>query len=531
MLQGLTEDEKRGQKTPLCKTPVSEMLQFAAQLLPNNPPVVPPSATHVDVLQSQLQAGLGMSPMMHPSPYSGCYQAKAAYPTPPVEFEYQYPPQDQLAYSYEEYPSHEYPYSPAPPPEGYSAGEVYTPQYQSVHMEFQFPPPALPNTSYPPPVTPTMPDAVYTPRFQQPYPPVMQQQMESVGTPLTPFTPNTANMSVLGKQMAEMVLATPARSSTVPNGKGYPMGEGKSPTLVLAKTPAQSRRDSLTIVSKANPGGQVQGIERFEIIQSRARSSTPTPRFIPPPNLLKSANSSSSLPAIGMKVKLEHSSSTASLPCNLRSEALVEKGLCKWGSEGSQLSEGGDADGTIRVEEEDARREAVSVKTTKDEVMKPPVTSSVTQFNPGAPQPTNIEQAMVINEPDKALVYTSPVQSQSTKAEAVASLRNLQSSMAPSTKATGHTPEVSPIRPILQPAMATTPLSIPPNLTRSPRRPINNISGSPRAGSTYGSLAGSSPGSGSSNPGSPGLRGSPRKSRIAAKFRIPIDPGEQGGDN
>lgn len=30
----LTEDEKRGLKTPLCRTPVSELLQFAAQFLP-----------------------------------------------------------------------------------------------------------------------------------------------------------------------------------------------------------------------------------------------------------------------------------------------------------------------------------------------------------------------------------------------------------------------------------------------------------------------------------------------------------------
>lgn len=32
----LTEDEKRGLKTPLCRTPVSELLQFAAQFLPTS---------------------------------------------------------------------------------------------------------------------------------------------------------------------------------------------------------------------------------------------------------------------------------------------------------------------------------------------------------------------------------------------------------------------------------------------------------------------------------------------------------------
>lgn len=32
----LSEDEKRGLKTPLCRTPVSDLLQFAAQFLPPN---------------------------------------------------------------------------------------------------------------------------------------------------------------------------------------------------------------------------------------------------------------------------------------------------------------------------------------------------------------------------------------------------------------------------------------------------------------------------------------------------------------
>ncbi len=36
MYCGLTPDEKAGQRTPLCKTPESEMLQFAAQLLPGS---------------------------------------------------------------------------------------------------------------------------------------------------------------------------------------------------------------------------------------------------------------------------------------------------------------------------------------------------------------------------------------------------------------------------------------------------------------------------------------------------------------
>ena len=44
----MTDDEKREQWTPLCHTPVSDMLQFAAQLLPTdlsiqNPAIVEPA--------------------------------------------------------------------------------------------------------------------------------------------------------------------------------------------------------------------------------------------------------------------------------------------------------------------------------------------------------------------------------------------------------------------------------------------------------------------------------------------------------
>ena len=35
------DEEKRGQQAPLCNTPISEMLQMAAQLLPNPPRVHP----------------------------------------------------------------------------------------------------------------------------------------------------------------------------------------------------------------------------------------------------------------------------------------------------------------------------------------------------------------------------------------------------------------------------------------------------------------------------------------------------------
>ena len=57
MLVGLSDTEKHGQKTPLCRTPVSDMLHFAAQMLPVELPPVPDSAQHVSALQDQFQGG------------------------------------------------------------------------------------------------------------------------------------------------------------------------------------------------------------------------------------------------------------------------------------------------------------------------------------------------------------------------------------------------------------------------------------------------------------------------------------------
>ena len=51
----LSEEENYVQKIPLCRTPVSEMLQFAATLLPLDRPPVPANAQHVSQLQQQMQ--------------------------------------------------------------------------------------------------------------------------------------------------------------------------------------------------------------------------------------------------------------------------------------------------------------------------------------------------------------------------------------------------------------------------------------------------------------------------------------------
>ncbi|XP_013410407.1 meiosis regulator and mRNA stability factor 1 isoform X2 [Lingula anatina] len=54
VLGSLTADEKKGQKTPLCQTPVSSMLQFAAQYLPSSLPKPLPVIPH--------QSGSSMPP-------------------------------------------------------------------------------------------------------------------------------------------------------------------------------------------------------------------------------------------------------------------------------------------------------------------------------------------------------------------------------------------------------------------------------------------------------------------------------------
>lgn len=68
MLASLSPEEKTGQKTPLVKTPVSEMLQFAAALLPMDLPPVPASAQNVTQVQQLLHES---SPLKCHSPMSG----------------------------------------------------------------------------------------------------------------------------------------------------------------------------------------------------------------------------------------------------------------------------------------------------------------------------------------------------------------------------------------------------------------------------------------------------------------------------
>ena len=70
---GLSPDEKRGQKTPLCKTPVSDMLQFAAQLLPVSPCPLTPPAGHTFNHGHRATAE-----------YSSLYQSHCLYNVPPV---------------------------------------------------------------------------------------------------------------------------------------------------------------------------------------------------------------------------------------------------------------------------------------------------------------------------------------------------------------------------------------------------------------------------------------------------------------
>ncbi len=89
ILTGLTREEKCGQKTPLCQTPVSDMLQFAAKLLPVAEQAIPvaypapPLPQFTTAVPPQEVTGY-----VRPQPY-GAYAVPCGYPpdgaaTPPV---------------------------------------------------------------------------------------------------------------------------------------------------------------------------------------------------------------------------------------------------------------------------------------------------------------------------------------------------------------------------------------------------------------------------------------------------------------
>ena len=267
MLNGMSESERYGQRTPLCKTPASDMLQFAAQMLPANPPhhtilPVTASANMHNHLQGIAVSTFNAGPVQyqqyqyheqyhHHTEYHTQYEIAAA--TPPPQYQYDMtaaagppPPYSQLEYQY--LPEQSYPMPvtipatmPATMPVAIPAGmpvtmsdampemvpeimpapdanvaEIMPPAIPAQHQS-PIPQPPLDVSSgfpqayhIPSPPPPQPPSTCYP---MMPQPPIPERQCHP---PSTPCTPNTASMSAIGKQMADYVLKTPSSVENTP---------------------------------------------------------------------------------------------------------------------------------------------------------------------------------------------------------------------------------------------------------------------------------------------------------------------------